>query len=454
MKTRIPIYPALLASAALMVGTTAWGQTPSPQPRSAASANSGVTVSTVNGRSVVTLNGKEIYNGPTTGLVTSRSGNVNGVESSVVYDEDKMLWESAPGVGEQLMPKPKVTPPSPASDAGPKSGGVSANSGASSKPPMLAPSLSGAAGVNVLATNGQVVITQNGKEVYAGPTAGTVIKRSGVLKGREQFAVYDDDILLWESAPEVGRQLRPQPVASDPLGLDSTPSFMPSLGQNVHSGISVSTVNGQSVVSLNGKEIYRGPATGAVSTRSFNLNGVEYSAVYDGDKLLWENVPGAAKQMQPQPGGAGGGGIDLSQFAEQHRQTVEQMLEAQRQFMQGAGGMAFGTNLIMGGGSQGMSGGSSRQSFGSTSVKSGGGRSGFGQPLPATVSQNSDASITLKTVNGSTVIVYQGREFPVGPTKGNLSAKTKSIQGEVFAAAFEGDRVIWENVPGAASRLK
>ena len=39
--------------------------------------------------------------------------------------------------------------------------------------------------------------------------------------------------------------------------------------------MSVSTVNGQSVVTLNGKEIYRGPTTGQVSSRSSNVYGVE-----------------------------------------------------------------------------------------------------------------------------------------------------------------------------------
>ena len=288
--------------------------------------------------------------------------------------------------------------------------------------------------------------------------------------------------------------LRTLCVSAAMIGADSA------WGQNVlpqppmtgtaSTGIGVSTVNGQSVVMLNGKEIYSGPATGAVSSRSCNVNGVEYSAVFDGDKVLWESAPGAAKQMQSQPGGLGGGGMDVSQFNEPHRQMVERMMEAQRQFMQGQGGMAFGTNFslsgggargLSGGGSWGSSGGSARgssgggaqaasggfssgsasgQSSGSGGVNSSGRRGGFGspilpgQPLPVTVPQPSESTISIKTVNGSTVIVYQGREFSVGPTKGSLSAKSKSIQGEDFAAAFEDDRVIWENVPGAAQKVK
>ena len=70
------------------------------------------------------------------------------------------------------------------------------------------------------------------------------------------------------------------------------------------------------------------------------------------------------------------------------------------------------------------------------------------------MAQTEAAGITIKTVNGRTVIVYQGQEFSVGPTRGKLSAKTKSADGEDYAATFEGDRVIWENVPGAAKQVK
>jgi hypothetical protein len=366
-------------------------------------------------------------------------------------------------------------------------GQIPSNPAVFSPPQSQATGGGGGAGVTVVTTNGWVVITQDGKRVYAGPFAGTVTNHTGTINGVEQAAVYDDGILLWESAPGVGHQLQPPPAPSGQFGLSPGPATpflpsMPSLGQHANSGISVSTVNGQSVVSLNGKEIYRGPATGAVSSRSWNVNGVEYSAVFDGDKVLWENVPGAARQLQSQSGGIGGGGMDLSQFSEQHRQAFERMVEAQRQFMQGQGGMVLGTNFSMSGGSaRGMSGGgsfgssggsaqgssggfssggSSGQSFGSSGVRSNGDRSGFGspmlpgQPLPVTLPQNSESSISIKTVNGSTVIIYQGREFSVGPTKGSLSVKTKSTQGTDFAAAFEGDRVIWENVPGAAQKVK
>lgn len=229
----------------------------------------------------------------------------------------------------------------------------------------------------------------------------------------------------------------------------------PATVRSSSTGVSVSSVNGQSVVTVNGREVFSGPTQGAVSSRSCNVNGVEYSAVFDGDKVIWENTPGAASQLQTQSGGAG---ANLSQFTEQHRQMVERMMETQRHFMQGHGGIVGSTNFSMSGGSSG--GGSSVQSSVSTSINSStqAGSSGSpslsGQASPIAVSPGSDAAITIKSVNGSTVVVYQGQEFSVGPTKGNVSAKSKNVQGDNFAAAFEGDRVIWENSPGAALKVK
>jgi hypothetical protein len=77
-----------------------------------------------------------------------------------------------------------------------------------------------------------------------------------------------------------------------------------------------------------------------------------------------------------------------------------------------------------------------------------------GEPLPVTTEESSKTAISTKTVNGSTVIVYRGQEFPVGPTKGKVSVKRETLEGEDYAAAFDDKRVIWENVPGAAKQLK
>jgi len=176
--------------------------------------------------------------------------------------------------------------------------------------------------------------------------------------------------------------------------------------------LSVSTANGQTVVTYNGKQVFAGPTTSAATGRSSSVNGVAYAAVFDGDKVLWENVPGAAQQLSA--AGQGTGGLDQQKFMEQHRRTVEE----QQKFIE--------------------------QHQNNFNVQGGG----------TVKSVSSTASISVKTVNNETVVTYEDKEYPVGPTRGPVSAKAKSVNGVSYAAAFDGDRVIWENVPGAAQKVK
>ncbi len=66
-------------------------------------------------------------------------------------------------------------------------------------------------------------------------------------------------------------------------------------------GVSVRCVNGQTTVTYKGAEVFSGQTSGAVSARSSNVNGAEYAAAFDGDKVLWENVSGAAAQLKSAP---------------------------------------------------------------------------------------------------------------------------------------------------------
>lgn len=212
------------------------------------------------------------------------------------------------------------------------------------------------------------------------------------------------------------------------------------VSSSASTGVHVTTSNGQAVVTFNGKEVYAGPAKGQVSSLSRNNNGVEYAAAFDGDTLLWENVPGAAQQLQAAP--LAPTGLDHQQLIEQHQQTVERMKEEQRKFMAAHGGTNF------------HHGASTNFSFGSASShgQSGGGVHTYSATHSS--SQSGSSSVSVKTVHGSTVITYQGHDFSVGPTQGPISTKTKSVNGSAYAAVFEGERVIWENVPGAALQLK
>lgn len=62
--------------------------------------------------------------------------------------------------------------------------------------------------------------------------------------------------------------------------------------------LSVMTENGFSTVQFNGKKVWSGKTTGKVAGKSSSVNGKEYAAVFDGNKLLWESEKGAAGKVK------------------------------------------------------------------------------------------------------------------------------------------------------------
>ena len=64
------------------------------------------------------------------------------------------------------------------------------------------------------------------------------------------------------------------------------------------------------------------------------------------------------------------------------------------------------------------------------------------------------AGISVSTRNGQTTIVYKGKEVWTGKTSGKVTGKAKAVNDKEYAAAYDGNKVIWENVPGAAAHLK
>ncbi len=85
-------------------------------------------------------------------------------------------------------------------------------------------------------------------------------------------------------------------------------SALPVAGQNMDqikksartaaAGISVSTANGKTTVTYRNKEVWSGKTTARVTGRSKVVNGTEYVAAFDGEKVIWENIPGAAKKVK------------------------------------------------------------------------------------------------------------------------------------------------------------
>jgi hypothetical protein len=182
------------------------------------------------------------------------------------------------------------------------------------------------------------------------------------------------------------------------------------------SGISVNSVNGQTVVTWNGKQVFSGATNGQVFARSSNVNGTQYAAAFDGDTLIWESSTGAAQQV-----GSGQGspaGFDSQKFMGE----LQKRMEEQKKFI--------------GQQQQNFQGQGNSFSFGNGS------------------SFSSSGGISVRSVNGETVVIYQGKEIPIGQTKGRVFAKSKSVNGVDYVAVFDGDQVVWENVPGAAEQFK
>ena len=226
------------------------------------------------------------------------------------------------------------------------------------------------------------------------------------------------------------------------------------LGQS-GGGLGISTQNGQATVTFNGRQVWAGPVHGAATGRSSSGNGVVYAAAYDGDRLLWENTPGAARQLDP--GANPGTGLDTEKFRREHQQNVERLQEEQRQFLQqhpqnpplqthrpNSLTNRGGTEIFRNSGGSVSGGGSGR------SGPSGGSGSGSASGSHTTLSTG-DA--TLKRADGDTTLLWKGQTRNLSKTTGQLSLKSASQNGTEYLAAFEGNRVIWENVPGAAQHL-
>ncbi len=64
------------------------------------------------------------------------------------------------------------------------------------------------------------------------------------------------------------------------------------------------------------------------------------------------------------------------------------------------------------------------------------------------------AGISVSTSNGQTTLVYKGKEVWSGKTTGKVMGKSKVVGDVEYVAAFDGDKVIWQNVPGAAAKVK
>jgi len=66
----------------------------------------------------------------------------------------------------------------------------------------------------------------------------------------------------------------------------------------------------------------------------------------------------------------------------------------------------------------------------------------------------SSNSISSSTTDDKGTVTYNGKEVWKGKVKKGLTAIAKSIDDENLAAAWDGKKLVWENVKGAGKKLE
>jgi hypothetical protein len=64
------------------------------------------------------------------------------------------------------------------------------------------------------------------------------------------------------------------------------------------------------------------------------------------------------------------------------------------------------------------------------------------------------AGLVVSYDGGKSTIMYGGTKVFEGPTKAKAVGVVKNVNGVQYAAAFDGSRVIWENVKGASTKVR
>jgi hypothetical protein len=157
-----------------------------------------------------------------------------------------------------------------------------------------------AGSLSVKSENGSTTVVWNGQEVWKGETSGKVSSASSSENGKEFAAAFDGDRIIWESEAGAAQKVKaPKPM----------PEFKPDLpapaagdGKSSTAGISTSTVNGETVVTWNGKEVWRGKTSGKVAAKAVSEDGKQFAAVLDDGKVLWESEKGAGKIVRKKLG--------------------------------------------------------------------------------------------------------------------------------------------------------
>jgi hypothetical protein len=74
--------------------------------------------------------------------------------------------------------------------------------------------------------------------------------------------------------------------------------------------------------------------------------------------------------------------------------------------------------------------------------------------LAAVTPASAQGNVLVLNVNGQTTVHWRGKQVFAGPTEGPVRGLSAGTDKEEYAAAFDGDVLLWESVPGAAVKVK
>lgn len=101
--------------------------------------------------------------------------------------------------------------------------------------------------------------------------------------------------------PTNALEVNDEPYTGDAPTSESSSSVTITTGdgnaQQVLESLSVNTVNGLTVVRYRDRVVFKGRASGRVSSSSTTTNGRSLAAVFDANGLLWESAPGAGAEL-------------------------------------------------------------------------------------------------------------------------------------------------------------
>ncbi len=70
------------------------------------------------------------------------------------------------------------------------------------------------------------------------------------------------------------------------------------------------------------------------------------------------------------------------------------------------------------------------------------------------VASSSSAFLSTQQTNDRATVTFNGTKVWEGKVRKSVIAVSKSVDGKMLAAAFDGRKVIWENAAGAGTQLE